>query len=252
VIATSATVLTHVTIRQRRTKAPPRNRREAYIGRRKIAGLRQHEVPRAEPVTMSEVIRLGTNANMSSSVHSVSALGPSDSSPDTPIADFRVRAVPDDEWEIVAWLWQAYRNDLSDVVKGLPYANGRYQSARLARYPSPNAAGYLAWRAHPTTGEDAPIAFAVIEGLVGDRRSIEGFWVAPAARREGTGRKFALDVLSRHEGPWTIVFQHDNVGASHFWRSVAEVAFGSGRWSEEERAVPGLPDVPPDHFVFSL
>jgi len=189
---------------------------------------------------------------VSYSVHRVSSIRPLGTASDASIADVRVRAVLDDEWGIVAWLWQAYRNDLSIVVNGFPYADGRYQAARLKKYPSPDAVGYLAWRAHPKTGEEAPIAFAVVEGLEGVRRSIEGFWVAPAARREGAGRHFALDVLSRHEGPWTIVFQHDNVGALQFWRHVAESAFGSGRWSEEERTVSGLPDVPPDHFILSL
>jgi predicted acetyltransferase len=182
----------------------------------------------------------------------VSSIDPSSSVSDSSNGDIRVCAVLDDQWDIVAWLWQAYRNDLAVVVNGLPYADGRYQSARLRRYPSDDATGYLAWRAHPKTGEEVPLAFAVVEGLEGHRRSIEGFWVAPAARREGTGRMFALDVLSRHEGPWTIVFQHDNVGASLFWRRIADDAFGPGQWSEEERAVPGLPDVAPDHFIFSL
>ena len=198
---------------------------------------------------------LGTSSSIrkrSYSVRRVSPVGPFSSASDASVAELRVRPVLDNEWDIVAWLWQAYRNDLAVVVNGLPYADGRYQSARLKKYPSPDAAGYLVWRAHPKTGEEAPLAFAVVEGLEADRRSIEGFWVAPAVRREGTGQRFALDVLSRHEGPWTIVFQHDNVGALQFWRNVAERAFGSGRWSEEERAVPGLPDVPPDHFIFSL
>jgi predicted acetyltransferase len=182
----------------------------------------------------------------------VSSHDRSKSSLDASTADFNVRAVLDNEWDIVAWLWQAYRNDLAVVVNGFPYADGRYQSARLKKYPSSDSAGYLAWRAHPKTGEDAPLAFAVVEGLQGDRRSLEGFWVTPAARRDAIGRQFALDVLSRHVGPWTIAFQHDNVGAVSFWRVVADDAFGLGKWSEEERAVPGLPDVPPDHFIFSL
>ena len=166
-------------------------------------------------------------------------------------AELQVRSVNDDEWDIVAWLWQAYRNDLAVVVNGLPYADGRYQSARLKKYPSPDAVGYLAWRAHPKTAEQAPIAFAVIEGVGGSRRSIEGFWVAPAVRREGIGQRFALDVLARHDGPWTIAFQHDNVDAVRFWRRIAERAFASSGWSEEERPVPGLADVPPDHFILS-
>lgn len=149
---------------------------------------------------------------------------------------FEVRPVSDDQWPIVAWLWQAFRNDVALIVHGLPYADGRYQAAPLNPFPSPDGAGYLAWRAHPKTGEDAPIAFAVIDGLRGlhgARRSIVGFWVAPAARRDGVGRVLALDVLARHPGPWSIGFQHDNPAAGEFWRSVADEAFGAGRWRVE-------------------
>jgi hypothetical protein len=123
-----------------------------------------------------------------------------------PEIGFSVREVMDEQWPIVAWLWQSYRHDLALVVNGLPYADGRYQTAVLNEYPMADGAGYLAWRPHPKSGEDAPIGFAVIKGLKGERRSIEGFWVAPVARREGVGTKFALDMLSRHDGPWTIVF----------------------------------------------
>lgn len=172
-------------------------------------------------------------------------------SPEGNGSDFHVRAVGDDEWGVVAWLWQAFRNDLSVVVNGLPYADGRYQAARLTTYPSSDAVGYLAWRAHPKTGEQAPIAFAVIEGLDGERRSIEGFWVAPAVRREGVGQQFALDLLARHVGPWTIAFQHDNAAALRFWRRIADRAFAQYGWTEEERPVRGLANVAPDHFILS-
>jgi GNAT superfamily N-acetyltransferase len=162
-----------------------------------------------------------------------------------------VRPVSDDQWAIVAWLWQAFRHDLATVVNGLPYADGRYQARQLDRLPSPDAAGYLAWRPHPKTREDAPIAFAVIHGLTSDRRSVLAFWVAPAVRREGIGRQLAIDVLARHDGPWSIAFQHDNASAGRFWREVADAAFGPGQWSEELRPVPGQPQAPPDHFIES-
>jgi predicted acetyltransferase len=71
-------------------------------------------------------------------------------------------------------------------------------------------------------------------------------------RRGGVGRQLAAEVLARHDGPWSIGFQHDNVKAGAFWRGVAEEVFGPGRWSEEQRAVPGLPGVPPDHFIESI
>lgn len=162
-----------------------------------------------------------------------------------------VRPVSGDQWVIVAWLWQAFRHDLAPVVNGLLYADGRYQAAQLRRFPSPDGAGYLAWRPHPVTGENAPVGFALIEGLIGDQRSVTGFWVAPAARRAGIGRRLASEVLSRHEGPWSIGFQHGNASAGRFWRETADTVFGPGQWLERQRPVPGRPHVPPDHFIES-
>jgi predicted acetyltransferase len=163
-----------------------------------------------------------------------------------------VRPVAGDEWQVVAWLWQLFRHDLAEIVHGLPYGDGRYQAAPLASFPSADGAGYLAWRPHPNTGEDAPVGFALISGLRAHRRTVVGFWVAPVVRGEGIGRQLALDVLSRHPGPWTIAFQHDNVSAGAFWRRIADEAFGARRWAEVERPVPGRPDAPPDHFLESL
>lgn len=40
-----------------------------------------------------------------------------------------VRPVAEDQWGIVAWLWQDFRHDLGTVVGGFPYADGRYQHA---------------------------------------------------------------------------------------------------------------------------
>jgi hypothetical protein len=92
-----------------------------------------------------------------------------------PAAGVRIAVVPENQWTIVAWLWQVFRHDLAPVVNGLPYADGRYQAAELDKYPSPDGAGYLAWRKHPKTGEDAPVGFAVVDGLQQDKRSIAGF-----------------------------------------------------------------------------
>jgi len=164
-------------------------------------------------------------------------------------ARFEVRPVLNEQWTIIAWLWQSYRNDVATVVGGLPYSNGRYQAALLDELPSADGVAYIAWRPHTKTGEDAPIAFAVINGLTKSRRTIEGFWVTPVVRHEGIGIRFAQQIISRHDGPWTIAFQHDNVGAGIFWRNVANKVFGLGRWTEEERPVPGLPSAPPDHFI---
>jgi hypothetical protein len=173
------------------------------------------------------------------------------SAADTGSGGVSIRPVLDNQWDIVAWMWQLFRHDLAPIVNGLPYADGRYQARQLERFPSPDGAGYLAWRAHPKTGEDATVAFTVIDGLGGDVRSVLAFWVAPVVRRDGVGRQLATDVLSRHSGPWSIGFQHDNVAAGAFWRDFADVFFGRGRWSEHLRPAPGLLDAPPDRFIES-
>jgi predicted acetyltransferase len=168
-----------------------------------------------------------------------------------PSGTFNVREVGSEQWKIVAWLWQAYRHDLATIVGALPYEDGRYQAALLSEFPRPDSAAYMAWRPHPKSGDDAPIGFVIVSGLTQQRRTVDGFWVAPVARRSGVGRAFATNVLARYPAPWTIAFQHDNVAAGIFWRDVANSLFGVGRWSEERRPVPGLPAAPPDHFIES-
>lgn len=56
-----------------------------------------------------------------------------------------MRPVGAEQWEIVGWLWQCFRQDLAAVVSGLPYADGRYQTGELATFPSADGIGYLAW-----------------------------------------------------------------------------------------------------------
>ena len=162
----------------------------------------------------------------------------------------RFASVEGPDWSVVAWLWQLFRHDLAPIVQGLPYADGRYNAAALASLPSTDGAGYLAWRPHPNNGRDAPVGFAIVEGLVGERRSITALWVTPVLRREGIGRALALHVLGRHLGPWSIGFQHDNTTAADFWRSVADAVFTTG-WTEIRQPVPNRPDAPADHIIMS-
>jgi predicted acetyltransferase len=140
------------------------------------------------------------------------------------------------------------------VVQGLPYADGRYAHGPLDGYPADDRVGYLARRPHPNTGEDAPVGFALVSGLGGERRHVDAFWTAPAARRGGLGRQLASHAVERQPGPWTIAFQHDNEAAGRFWRRVATELFGAEGhgWAEDERPVPGRPEVPPDHWIETL
>ncbi len=164
--------------------------------------------------------------------------------------DIRFQRVEDHEWDIVAWLWQAFRQDLAPVVHGYPYADGRYQASLLGAFPSPDGEGYLARRPHPNTGEDAPVGFALVDGLTGPIRSMAAFWITPPIRGCGFGSRFALEILTGHPGPWQIGFQHDNAAAGTFWRRVAGLAFGPD-WVETMEPVPGRPAAPPDHFIRS-
>lgn len=166
--------------------------------------------------------------------------------------DLDIRSVESDEWPVLGWLWQCFRHDLALVVGGLPYADGRYQTRGLPQSSEPDVAAYLAWSAHPRTGEPAPVAFAVVDGLTAPRRSIAALWVAPVLRSEGVGRMLALDVVGRHEAPWTVAFQHDNPAAGRFWRRFADEAFGAHGWREERRPVPGVAGAPADHWIDSL
>lgn len=162
-----------------------------------------------------------------------------------------IRPVEDDQWEIVAWLWQCFRHDLAPAVSGLPYADGRYQTRGLPDRHTANAATYLGWMDHPKSHDPAPVGFAIVDGLTVDRRSLAALWVAPVVRRDGVGMQLALDVIGRHSDPWSVAFQHDNPAAARFWRRVADTAFGHGRWHVEQREVPGVPGAPPDHWIES-
>lgn len=162
-----------------------------------------------------------------------------------------IRPVADHEWAVVGWLFQAYRSDLAPVVHGLPYADGRYAHGPLDGYPAADRIGYLALGEHPNTGEDAPVAFALVSGLGSERRFMDAFWTAPAARRGGLGLALARHVVTAHPGAWTIAFQHENAEAVGFWRRVAAELFGAEGegWTEDRRPVPGRPQVPPDHWI---
>lgn len=163
----------------------------------------------------------------------------------------QVDPVADEQWSVLAWLWQSFKSDLAPVVGALPHSDGRYNAAGLPTGHDPDVAAYLAWDVHPNTGGLAPIGFGVVEGLGRPARLMAALWVAPAARRRGAGAELALDIIARHRSPWEIPFQHDNASAAAFWRVVADRAFGPDKWTEERRKVPGKPQVPADHWIIS-
>ena len=136
-------------------------------------------------------------------------------------------------------------------MRGLPYADGRYAHGTLDRYPGPDRVGYLARQPHPNTGADAPVGFALVSGRGGALAHGRVLDRADRAPRRARSRRSRATSSSRHPGPWTIAFQHDNTAAAGFWRRVAGELFGpeGEAWTEEQRPVPGKPEVPPDHWI---
>jgi hypothetical protein len=66
--------------------------------------------------------------------------------------------------------------------------------------------------------------------------------------KAGTGRLAAGAIVAEHPGRWEVAFQEANAAATRFWRRVATEQAGRD-WTEERRAVPGRPDLPPDAWI---
>lgn len=162
-----------------------------------------------------------------------------------------MQPVAEDQWSVLAWLWQSFRSDLAPIVGALPYSDGRYNASGLPTGPDPGVAAYMALDFHPNTAGLAPVGFAVVEGLGRPASLRAALWVAPVARRRGAGMELALNVIARHRSLWQIPFQHDNTSAGAFWRVVADRAFGPNTWTEERRKVRHKPHAPADHWIIS-
>ncbi|MGW5733015.1 MULTISPECIES: GNAT family N-acetyltransferase [Streptomyces] len=136
-----------------------------------------------------------------------------------------------------------FRHDMSELEGDLPNPDGSFRDEWLhMAFSEPDRAPYL------LTSGDRPIGFAFVRGLLGPRRVMNSFFVVRGARRAGTGTRAAQAIVARHPGPWEVAFQEANPGAVRFWRCVATQIVGDA-WTEERRAVPNRPDVPPDVWI---
>ena len=156
----------------------------------------------------------------------------------------------DDEWSIVAWLWQAFRQRPgAPIVGALPVADGRYKHDLARRAPGGRPTTATWPDAAPEQGE-APVGFAMVDRHRRRRRGGMGaFWVVPAARRSGLGRQLARDVIAPSPAARGTSRSSTTTPAPVTSGAlVADEAFGDG-WTEEQRAVPGKPDVPPDTWI---
>jgi ADP-ribose pyrophosphatase YjhB (NUDIX family)/predicted acetyltransferase len=137
---------------------------------------------------------------------------------------FRVRAASSSEdWAAVEHLWQPYSHDLSEFRGSTPGPDGTFKRGHLDFFHADaNCVAYLA--------------------VQGDRPV-----VVRSVRRRGVARTFAEQVVRAHPGSWWIAFQEENEKAARFWRRLAgEVLTGS---TEELRAVPDKPYIPPDVWL---
>ena len=164
-----------------------------------------------------------------------------------------VEPVREQDWPVVARLWQAYRNDLARDARTAFRRRRALQPQRPRRRTPPTTApGCWPGRRTRRPGTSRRWRSALARRSRGRAAVGDGLLRAyRRARRDGLGRTLARETLRRFEGPWTIAFQHDNAAAGRFWRAAAREAFGDA-WREEQRPVPGLPDVPPDHWIDSL
>jgi predicted acetyltransferase len=145
--------------------------------------------------------------------------------------------------ELLDRLWLLFRHDMSEITHALPDRRGRFRDERLrSAFEDPAWCGFVAAQG------DHPVAFALVRGLDAPVRVLSSFFVVRGARRGGAGRALARHVLTTLPGRWEIAFQDANGPAVAFWHAVA-VELAGATWTEEHRAVPARPDLPPDTWV---
>lgn len=145
---------------------------------------------------------------------------------------------------VVERLWLMFRHDMSEFGGQLPNPDGTFRAERLAAaFEDPDWAGYVF-----TGPQDRPIGFAVVRSLGAPVRVLNSFFVVRSMRRAGVGLEAVRAIVAEHPGPWEVAFQDANTAAVHFWRRVAADLAGSD-WTEERRAIPGKPALPPDVWI---
>jgi predicted acetyltransferase len=159
------------------------------------------------------------------------------------VTDDSLRMLTDADRPTVERLGQLYKHDLSEFRGTQPDADGLFKPGRLpGHFADPATSGYLISR----NGAQAGLVF--VQRVPGEIRTIGDFFVVRGLRRQGVGHAAALAAFARHPGRWELAFQEENSGAARFWRKVVTQVAGTA-WTQERRAVPGKPAVPPDTWL---
>ncbi|MEU4384286.1 GNAT family N-acetyltransferase [Promicromonospora sp. NPDC023805] len=169
-------------------------------------------------------------------------------SPDSAPARLTIRPTTPADRPVLERLWLLFQHDMSEITGALPDATGQFRRERLdATFTDPDRRGFLA-HLESDDSPPSPVGFALVRALDGPARVLTSFFVVRGARRSGVGRELAAQVLASFPGHWEIAFQDANPPAVRFWRAVATDAVGQA-WTEEHRAVPGRPELPPDSWI---
>lgn len=160
------------------------------------------------------------------------------------VHDVSVRLAREADRPVLERLWLMFRHDMSEHDETLPAPDGTFRTDRLELALS----GSADWAAYLLTSGDRPAGLAFVRNLTGATRVMNSFFVVRGARGAGTGLRAVRRVVAEHPGPWEIPFQDRNAAAVRFWRRVATEIAGEV-WTEERRAVPGRPQVPPDVWI---
>jgi predicted acetyltransferase len=145
---------------------------------------------------------------------------------------------------MVERLWLMFRHDMSEFGGQLPNPDGTFRAERLvAAFAEQGWAGYVFGGP-----ENRPAGFAIVRGLDGPVYVLNSFFVVRSMRRAGVGLQAVSAIAAEHPGRWEVAFQDANAAAAGFWRRVA-TELGGSDWTEERRAVPGRPGLPPDVWI---
>jgi predicted acetyltransferase len=159
------------------------------------------------------------------------------------VTDVSARLADPTDRPILERLWLLFRHDMSEFTGAVPNPDGTFRSDRLRA-----AFSRADWAPYLLTRGASPVGLAFVRDLTAPTRVLSSFFVVRGARRSGIGLRAVREVVAKHPGLWEVAFQEGNLAAVAFWRRVATEIAGDG-WTEERRAVPGRPDLPPDTWI---
>ena len=118
--------------------------------------------------------------------------------------------ITDHNREVFERLIQDYEEEFSPLTGKTKKANGQYDLDTDWRPPNE---GYC-WK------ENSQIMGFVIKDTVDEYADIGEFYIIPAYRKKGIGRKMAFAIFDQHRGLWQVRQIQKAELAKKFWRSV--------------------------------